>query len=163
MIESVLTCPGCSKILDPVNHGGLVCDGEVFCDGCKSYERQLLTARPFEEIEEWSRRICLAFGYEPVKLIPGERPPVGPFDYLDENKKLLMAEADHREREIVLYPGGLRLATLCHELAHLLTGQDHTVTWAVTFANLVAWVKERLPKSNDTAGIYVNLLKDGKR
>jgi hypothetical protein len=153
-----LTCPGCSKILDPANHGELVCDGEVFCDGCKSYERQLLTARPFEEIEEWSRRICEAFGYESVKLAAGERLPVGPFDFLDD-KKLLMAEADHGQGEIVLYPAGLRLATLCHELAHLMTGQDHTVAWAATFAKLVAWVKARLPEDHYTRGIYVNLLK----
>jgi hypothetical protein len=34
--------------------------------------------------------------------------------------------------------------SLCHELAHLFTGQDHTEAWARNFATLVAWVKMRL-------------------
>jgi hypothetical protein len=153
-----LICPDCGTILNPANHGGLVCDGEVFCDGCRLYDRRLMQTREFEEILAWSRRICEAFGVEPVTLVKGdEGPPPGPFDFLDD-KKLLMAEADHREGVIILYPPGLRLATLCHELAHLMTGQDHTVAWAITFARLVAWVKERVPKGQETAGIYVNLL-----
>jgi hypothetical protein len=154
-----LICPDCGKILNPANHSELVCDGEVYCDGCRLYDRRLLQPREFPEIQEWSRRIIQAFGCEPVVLIKGnEGPSPGSFDFLND-KKLLMAEADHGRREIVLYPAGLRLATLCHELAHLMTGQDHTVIWAITFAKLVAWVKERLPESYDTAGIYVNLLK----
>ncbi len=154
-----LICPDCGKILDPANHGELVCDGQVYCDGCRLYDRRLLQPREFEEIQEWSRRIIQSFGFEPVILLKGEEgPPPGPFDFL-EDKKLLMAEADHRRREIVLYPAGLRLATLCHELAHLITGQDHTADWAKVFAKLAAWVKARLPESRDTAGIYAKLLK----
>ena len=68
-----------------------------------------------------------------------------------------MAEAYHQEGVIVLYPPGLRLATLCHELAHLLTGQDHTGDWARTFAGLVARVKEQLPRTT-APGMRVNLL-----
>ena len=154
-----LICPDCGKSLDPANHGELVCDGEVYCDGCGLYDRRLSQTREFEEIQDWGRRICQAFGFGPVVIVEGdEGPRPGPFDFL-EDKKLLMAEADHREREIILYPPGLRLATLCHELAHLMTGQDHTVTWAQTFAKLAAWVKERLPEDRFTMGMYVNLQK----
>jgi hypothetical protein len=159
MIMDILICPDCGRELNPANHGELVCDGEVFCDGCRLYDRRLIQPREFEEIEEWGRRICETFGFEPVTLAKGDdRPPAGPFDFLYE-RKLLMAEAHHRQRMIILSPPGLRLATLCHELAHLMTGQDHTAAWAKMFARLVAWVKERLPKGHDTAGIYVNLLK----
>jgi len=152
-------CPKCGKNLDLDRHGYLVCDGEVFCDQCHRYDRRLLETRPFEEMEAWNRRICEAFGYTPPPLTLGDSPPLieGPFDFLAD-KKLLMAEADHREGLITLYPSGLRLATLCHELAHLMTGQDHTEAWARTFAKLTAWVKEQLPPSMYTAGIYVNLL-----
>jgi len=137
----------------------LVCDGEVFCDQCHRYDRQLLESLSFEDIDQWNRRICQAFDYTPPTLTLGESPPLveGPFDFL-EDKKLLMAEADHWEGLITLYPSGLRLATLCHELAHLMTGQDHTEAWARTFAKLVAWVKEQLPPSLFTAGITMNLL-----
>lgn len=153
-----LICPECGKTLNPADHGRLVCDGEVYCDGCRLYDRRLIQPREFEDLEEWGRRICQAFGREPTVLVKGEAgPPAGPFDFL-EDKKLLMAEADHRKGVIVLHPPGLRLTTLCHELAHLMTGQDHTAAWAKTFAELAAWVKERLPHSVDTAGIYVKLL-----
>jgi len=152
-------CPKCGKKLDPANHGGLVCDREVFCDRCHRYDRRLLESRPWEEITRWNRRICQAFGYPPPELTTKESRPVveGPFDFL-EPKKLLMAEADHREGTIVLFSSGLRLATLCHELAHLMTGQDHTEAWARTFARLVAWVKEELPPDRVTVGFSVNLL-----
>ena len=158
-----MQCPRCGKTLDPADHGDLVCDGEVFCDQCHRYDRQLLEPRPFEEIETWSRRICEAFGYKPPLLTTGDPPPLveGLFDFL-EDKKLLMAEADHREGVIILYPSGLRLATLCHELAHLMTGQDHTEAWARTYAELAAWVKEQLPPDHFSAGIYVNLLKSSE-
>lgn len=157
-MDARLTCPGCGKGLDPRRHGDLVCDGEIFCDQCRLYSRQLLQPRPFEEMAEWNRRIALAFGYEPPQLDRGDLPPAGPYDFLAD-KKLLMAEADHRKGIITLYPPGFRLTTLCHELAHLMTGQEHTAAWARTFATLVAWVKERLPRSLDTAGIYVKLLR----
>ena len=159
MIMDILRCPDCGRELSPAHHGELVCDGEVYCDGCKLYDRRLIQRREFEEIQEWGRKICEAFGFAPVALVKGdEGPPPGPFDFLDD-KKLLMAEADHRQRVIILFPPGLRLATLCHELAHLMTGQDHTVAWAKMFARLVAWVKERLPEDHFTKGMYVNLLK----
>ena len=70
-----------------------------------------------------------------------------------------MAEADHGSGVIVLYPAGLRLVTLCHEMAHLLTGQGHTKAWARAFAKLVAWVREQLPPDHFTAGMRVSLLK----
>ena len=160
MGKNSVQCPRCGKTLDPACHGYLVCDGEIFCDRCHRYDRQLLESRSFEEIAEWNRRICQAFGYTPPPLTTGDSPPLveGPFDFL-EDKTLLMAEADHREGTITIYPSGLRLATLCHELAHLMTGQDHTEAWARTCAKLVAWVKEQLPPSLYTAGINVNLLK----
>ena len=155
-----MNCPNCGKTLDPACHGDLVCDGEVFCDQCHRYDRRLLDLQPLDDIAQWNRRICQAFGFPPPTLTTEVSPPLveGPFDFL-EVKKLLMAEADHQEGEIVLYPSGLRLATLCHELAHLMTGQDHTEAWARTFAKLVARVKEELPPDHFTAGINVNLLK----
>jgi hypothetical protein len=70
-----------------------------------------------------------------------------------------MAEADHGAQLIVFYPAGLRLATLCHELAHLMTGQDHTEAWARTFARLVAWVKQELPQDRVIAGLFLKLSK----
>ena len=153
-----MECPRCSKNLDPAGHSDLVCDGQVFCDRCHRYDRRLIESCSFEEITAWHQRLCRALGCEPPPLILGEPPPpVGPFDFL-EGKKVLMAAADHREGVIVLHPAGLRLATLCHELAHLLTGQDHTEAWACTFAQLVAWVKEQLPPDHFTAGMHVNLL-----
>jgi hypothetical protein len=155
--KSSVNCPGCGKMLDPTRHGELVCDGEVYCEGCHRYARELLLPRPFEEIAAWNRSICEAWGWEPPTLTQGDLPPVGPFDFLAD-LKLLMAEADHRARSILFYPPGLRLATLCHELAHLMTGQDHTEAWARTFAELVAWVKARLPEDLSTQGFYVNLL-----
>jgi hypothetical protein len=152
-----LVCPGCGKALNPEAHGELVCDGEVWCDGCHRYARLLLEPRSFFELEEWNRKICRAFGFAPPVILPGELPPPGPFDFL-EKKKLLLAEADHRQRAIILYPPGQRLATLCHELAHIMTGQEHTATWARTFARLVAWVKAQLPEDHFTGGFKVNLL-----
>jgi hypothetical protein len=153
-----MECSRCGKTLDPAGHGDLVCDGQVFCDRCHRYDRRLLEPRSFEVIIEWHQRLCRVSGCEPPALVLGEPPPPdGPFDFL-EDKKVLMAEADHREGVIVLYPSGLRLATLCHELAHLLTGQDHTEAWARAFAQLVAWVKEQLPPDHFTAGMRVNLL-----
>ena len=152
-------CPTCGKKLDPRRHGDLVCDGEVFCSQCRLYDRRLLEGRTFEEISHWHERLCQAFNYEAFSLAMGEpSPPPGPFDFLEE-KKVLMAEADHRERVIILYPAGLRLATLCHELAHLMTDQGHTAAWAKTFAALVAWVKVQLPPDQITVGTYTCLLK----
>lgn len=68
-----------------------------------------------------------------------------------------MAEADHRHRSIRFYPPGCRLATLCHELAHIYTGQDHNREWAMMFAWLVAWVKTRLEEDHDPQGFTARL------
>lgn len=152
-----LTCPGCGKLLDPERHGELVCDGEVWCDECHRYARLLLEPRSLTELEEWNRQICQAFGFAPPTLLPADLPPPGPFDFLEE-RTLLLAEAYHRPGVILLYPPGRRLTTLCHELAHLMTGPEHTPDWARTFARLVAWVKGRLPEDHYKAGFFVKLL-----
>jgi hypothetical protein len=143
-------CPRCGKILDPACHGDLVCDGQVFCDSCHRYDRRLLEPLSLEDITGWHRRLCHALGDPP--------PPPGPFDFLAD-KTLLMAEADHREGVIVFYPSGLRLATLCHELAHLMTGQDHTEAWARTFAKLIAWITSQLPPDQIASGMRATLLR----
>ncbi len=153
-----MECPQCGKILDPACHGDLVCDGQVFCDVCHRYDRRLLETLPLPELTGWHRRLCHAFNCSPPSLSLGDPPPAGPFDFLDD-KKFLMAEAYHRQGVIVFYPAGLRLVTLCHELAHLMTGQDHTEAWARTFARLVAWVKSQLPPDHFITGMRVNLLK----
>ena len=154
---SELTCPGCGKQLDPQHHGELVCDGQVWCDACRLYDRRLLLPRPFADIVAWGQRLCAAFGLDPVEFQEAEPFPEDPNPY-PHALKLLMAEAHHRDRIIVFFPPGLRLATLCHELAHLATGQDHTAGWARMFAEMTAWVKERLPEDTISRGIKVNLL-----
>jgi hypothetical protein len=155
--RDALRCPGCGRELDPARHGDMVCDGEVWCAVCRFYDRRLLLPRPFAEIAGWMQEICAAFGVGPVTLQEGKPPPAAANPFPHE-MKLLMAEAYHLNRTIVLYPPGLRLATLCHELAHLATGQDHTTAWARTFAAMVAWVKARLPEDTITHGFAVNLL-----
>jgi hypothetical protein len=138
-----MNCPKCGKALLPEEHGDLVCDGQVWCDRCHRYDDRLLAARPFSELETWARQICLAFGQAPVHL---RRDP----EYLPDPRKyyngatFLLAEAHHGPRAIMLHPPGHQLMTLCHELAHLFTDQNHTEVWARTFAALVAWVKARL-------------------
>jgi hypothetical protein len=138
-----MKCPQCGKILDPTRHGDLVFDGQLWCATCHRYDDRLMELRPFPELETWTGKICRAFGQAPVTL---EHDP----DYLPNPDKywngstFLLAEADHYQRTIMLHPPGHRLKTLCHELAHLFTGQDHTATWARSFAELVAWVKARL-------------------
>jgi hypothetical protein len=153
-----MNCPRCNKLLDPARHGALVFDGQVWCDQCHLYERRLIRPRDFEEMQEWGQKICQAFNYPVFAIEAGQERPVNPSPFPDDTP-LLMAEADHRQGCIILYPPGCRLTTLCHEIAHLATGQDHTEEWALTFARLVAWVKAQLPPDQDTAGIYVNLLK----
>jgi hypothetical protein len=138
-----MNCPKCDRTLEPDRHGQLVFDGQVWCDRCHRYDDRLLELRPFRDLETWAQRICRAFGQEPVHL---RHDP----DYLPDPRKywhgatFLLGEAFHEPRCIMLYPPGHRLMSLCHELAHLFTGQDHTETWARTFADLVAWVKVRL-------------------
>jgi hypothetical protein len=138
-----MNCPQCGIPIDPARHGDLVCDGQVWCDRCHRYDERLMEKRPFPELETWAQEICQAFGQAPVHL---RRDP----DYLPNPQKywngetFLLAEAFHQQRLIMLHPPGHRLMTLCHELAHLFTGQDHTETWARTFAALTAWVKARV-------------------
>jgi hypothetical protein len=138
-----MNCPQCGITIDPARHGDLVFDGQVWCDRCHRYDDRLMEKRPFPELETWAQEICRAFGQEPVHL---RHDP----DYLPNPRKywngetFLLAEAFHQQRQIMLHPPGQRLMTLCHELAHLFTGQDHTEAWARTFAQLTAWVKARL-------------------
>jgi hypothetical protein len=139
----------------------LVCDGQVYCDQCHRYDRRLLEPCSLEDLARWGQRLCQAFGRETPLLAAGDPSPPGPFDFLAD-KKILMAEAHHAAGAIVFYPGGLRLATLCHELAHLFTGQDHTEAWARSFARLVAWVRQELPPDHYTAGMRANLLRPRK-
>lgn len=138
-----MNCPACGKVLDPAQHGDLVCDGQIWCDGCRGYDQRLLQTLSFPDLEAWSRRICRAFDQEPVHLQHDPEYLPDPGKYYD-GATFLLAEADHRQREIMLYPPGQQLMTLCHELAHLFTGQDHTEAWARTFAALIAWVKVRV-------------------
>jgi hypothetical protein len=138
-----MNCPQCGIPLDPTQHDHLVCDGQVWCDRCHHYDDRLLKARPFPEMETWAQQICRAFDQAPVHL---RRDP----DYLPNPAKywdgatFLLAEAYHDHRTIMLHPPGHRLMTLCHELAHLFTHQDHTGAWARNFAALIAWVKGQL-------------------
>lgn len=143
----MLECPRCRAVLDPADHGDLVFDGRVWCDKCHAYDRELIRPREFPEIESWGRMICTAFGFSPVPLEIADDPAVFRLE-----SSVLMAETDHGQRSIIFYPPGCRLATLCHELAHLFTGQDHTRDWAGMFASLVAWVKSRLDAGRGVAG-----------
>lgn len=138
-----MNCPQCGIRLDPAQHGSLVFDDQVWCENCHRYEARLTEARSFAELEAWAERLCQAFAQAPVRL---QRDPA----YLPNPQKywngatFLLAEAYHDQRVIMLHPPGHRLLTLCHELAHLFTGQDHSEDWARTFAALIAWVKARL-------------------
>ena len=135
-----MNCPRCGILIDPAQHGDLVFDGQVWCQGCHHYDDRLLELRPFQELETWAQQICGAFGQEPVHL---RRDP----EYLPDPKKywdgatFLLGEAFHGPRGIMLHPPGHSLMTLCHELAHLFTSQDHTEDWARTCAALIAWVQ----------------------
>lgn len=139
-------------MLDPRRHGDLIFDGHVWCDGCRDYDRELLRPRELEEIGAWSHLICAAFGFAPVSIVT----QTDPTRYRGETS-VLMAEADHRQRSILLYPPGYRLTTLCHELAHIYTGHDHTREWAETFARLVAWVKAQLDEDQGPEGFQARL------
>jgi hypothetical protein len=149
---SMMECPKCGAILDPASHGDLVFDGQVWCDRCHEYGRELIRPRDLKELQAWSRIICRAFGFLPVPLEENADAAV----YRKE-ASVLMAEADHRHRSIRFYPPGCRLATLCHELAHIFTGQDHSREWAMMFANLVAWVKARLEEDYGPQGFRARL------
>lgn len=143
----MLECPQCRAVLDPADHGDLVFDGQVWCDRCHAYDRELIRPREFQEIESWSHLICTAFGFSPVPLEIDDDPAVFRLE-----SSVLMAETDHGQRSIRFYPPGCRLATLCHELAHLYTGQDHTREWAGMFASLAAWVRSRLDAGEGVEG-----------
>lgn len=139
-------------MLAPASHGDLVFDGQVWCDRCHEYNRELIRPREIQEIESWCQMISTAFGFPPVQIENDANPAV----YRLESS-VLMAEADRRQRSIRFYPPGCRLSTLCHELAHLYTGQDHTWEWAMMFAQLVAWVKIRLAEDQGPRGFRARL------
>jgi hypothetical protein len=149
---AILECPQCRVVLNPADHGNLVFDGRVWCDKCRAYDRELIRPREFKEMQSWSRLICTAFGFPPVPLEIDDDPALYRLEYT-----VLMAEANHRQRSIRLYAPGCRLVTLCHELAHLYTGQDHTPWWARIFASLVAWVKSRLDTGKGVEGYQARL------
>lgn len=148
----MLACPHCGADLDPVDHGNLVFDGRVWCERCHSYDRDLIRPRKIEEIEAWSDLICLAFGSPAIRIEQNHDPA-----RYRLATSVLMAEADHHQKSIRFYPPGCRLATLCHELAHLYTGQDHTWEWAEMFAVLVAWVKSRLDYGKGPPGYQARM------
>jgi len=138
-----MNCPRCGIIIDLACHGDLIFDGQVWCHRCQRYDDRLLERRSFQDLETWAQRICQAFDQDPVHL---RQDP----DYLPDPRKywhgptFILGEAFHEPRLIMLHPPGRQLMTLCHELAHLFAGQDHTEAWARTFAALIAWVKARL-------------------
>jgi hypothetical protein len=142
-----MRCPECGKVLNLEQHGYLVFDGLVWCDGCRAYDREMLWPREFKEIEAWARLMAQGLGFEPVLLEYLDNPEIYRLEHT-----VLTGEADHGRRMICLYPPGLRLATLCHELAHILTGEDHTPPWAVAFARLAAWVKAALADGQGPPG-----------
>jgi hypothetical protein len=133
-----MNCPQCGKPLNPEEHQELVFNGQVWCTQCHTYEGELIRLRQADEIRTWSQRICQAFGQPPVAI------ETFPTPLYDDKPKILVAEVHHRQRCIHLYTRGLSLATLCHELAHVFTAEDHTPHWAQTFAQLTAWVKAQL-------------------
>jgi hypothetical protein len=147
-----LACPQCAAELDPADHGNLVFDGRVWCDRCHAYDRELIRPRPIEEIEAWSRLICRAFVSPAIRIEHYQDPA-----RYRLAASVLMAEADHQQKSICFYPPGCRLATLCHELAHLYTGQNHTGEWAEMFADLVAWVKVRLDNGHGPPGYQARM------
>ena len=148
----MMACPQCGAMLDPAHHGDLVFDGRVWCGGCREYGRELIRPRDWREIQAWSRLICQELGFAPVLLEDNPAPAVS-----RPGAPVLMAEADHRRRSIRFYPPGCRLATLCHELAHIYTGQDHSRDWAMMFARLVAWVKTRVEEDHGPPGFRARL------
>jgi hypothetical protein len=147
-----MNCPKCDKILDPAQHAELIFDGQVWCSECHYYDWDLIRPRSFLEIQAWSRLICANFDWAPVLLETDTEPT-----RFRQETSVLLAEADHRHRAILFFPPGYRLSTLCHELAHLLTGQDHTWDWAETFARLVAWVKAQLAEDRGPEGFQARL------
>ena len=138
-----MNCPQCGIKIDPARHGDLVFDGQVWCEHCRRYDARLLEGRSFSELETWAQRLCQAFAHEPVHVARHQENLPNPQKYWN-GATFLLGEVHHHQRLIMLHPPGHRLETLCHELAHLFTGQDHTEDGARTFAALMAWVKARL-------------------
>ena len=142
--ENALVCPACGCGLDLNDHANLVCDGQVWCLQCRQYPPALTASLAFAELQVWAATICTAFDQAPVPVL--ENPEArSNWRLYWQDDTCLLAEAYHEHRTILLYPPGQRLITLCHELAHIFTQQDHTPAWAQTFARLIAWVKPRLP------------------
>ncbi len=139
----VVICPGCGCRLSVSAHAEVVYDGQLWCRRCRRYEADLEANRELAELRAWAHRLCQAFAQDPVTVLEN---PAARTDWrlYWQDDVCLLAEAYHEQRAILLYPPGQRLLTLCHELAHLFTGQDHTLAWAQTFAHLVAWVKGNL-------------------
>ncbi len=138
-----LFCPACRQQLWLDDHARLVCDGQVWCCECRQYPPALTASREVAELQDWADALCPAFDQASVRLLEDPEARTDWRRYWREDLCLL-AEAYHDHRAILLYPPGQRLTTLCHELAHLFTQQDHTVDWALTFARLVAWVRRQL-------------------
>lgn len=136
-----LRCPACQCPVDPEDHGSLVFDAQVWCSSCHAYPPAFLETRSLAELQAWCDRLCQAFAQPPVQLLEDPEARYNWRLYWRDNKCLL-AEANHRHRLVLLYPPGQRLTTLCHELAHLFTGQDHTPVWARTFAQLIHWLRQ---------------------
>ncbi len=116
---------------------------QVWCDACRAYDPELLRTRPLGELAEWAALICRAFDRPPVPL---DHDPQAAHDWRRywQGDFCQLGEADHGRGRVLLFPPGYRLVSLCHELAHIFTGEDHTPAWARTFAVLVAWVRGRL-------------------
>jgi hypothetical protein len=150
--EAAMQCPKCLAPLNPARHGDLIFDGQIWCDRCRDYHRELIRPRDFQEIKGWSHLIGQEFGFPPVHLEENDNPAI----YRRE-ASVLMAEAYYQHGTILFYPPGCRLTTLCHELAHIYTGQDHTPEWAMMFARLVAWVKSRLNQDRGPKGFRARL------
>lgn len=142
----LIACPGCGRTLDLDDHADLVCDEQVWCLDCRQYPPELTSKREVTELRDWAAAICAAFDQAPVSLV--ENPAANSnWRLYWHDDTCMLAEAYHDQRAILLYPPGQRLSTLCHELAHIFTRQDHTPTWAASFVGLIAWVKKNLPKS----------------
>lgn len=138
-----MNCPKCGRVVDPSEHGDLTFDLQVWCHPCRPYQEELTRPRDFSELAEWAQKICAAFSHEPVPLQQNPEALTNLWVYW-QGTKCTLAEADHEQRCILLFPPGYRLTSLCHELAHIFTSQDHTEEWARTFARLIAWVKTQL-------------------
>jgi hypothetical protein len=148
----MIKCPKCRTILNPSNHGYLVFDGQIWCDGCHDYDRELIRPRPINEIEAWSNLLCRVFDFPSVTLEKSADSTI-----FRNQDSVLMAEADRSQRSILFYPPGYRLTTLCHELAHIYTGHDHTGEWAKMFAILLAWVKSQIGNDQGPEGYQPRL------